>query len=215
MGPDQRFQYVHPCYPPRSTSRHANLAVIFWVKSYNVTGKPLVFSVAEINIIPLGVGRHPSLPLLVFFLLPTDFVDQPPDHLLYAHQLVDLRQPAQVPALAGHALCQLHGHYFPDRARCHSRPPHPHRLPLGPVLPHVARRHLCRHHLDVGQRGQPRRPGEAGLHFGHGTFCPPFGRFFFFSFFFPPYDRSAAAPWCLPFCPPLFGWNISNACTLR
>jgi ACS family pantothenate transporter-like MFS transporter len=30
--------------------------VIFWVKSYNVKGKPLVFSVPEINIIPLGVS---------------------------------------------------------------------------------------------------------------------------------------------------------------
>jgi len=34
-------------YPP---------TVIFWVKSYNVKGKPLVFSVPEINIIPLGVS---------------------------------------------------------------------------------------------------------------------------------------------------------------
>lgn len=31
--------------------------MIFWVKSYNVPGKPAVFSVAEINIIPLGVSR--------------------------------------------------------------------------------------------------------------------------------------------------------------
>ncbi|KAF0329596.1 major facilitator superfamily transporter [Colletotrichum asianum] len=31
-------------------------SMIFWVKSYNVTGKPPVFSVAEINIIPLGVN---------------------------------------------------------------------------------------------------------------------------------------------------------------
>lgn len=30
--------------------------MIFWVKSYNVKGKPLVFSVPEINIIPLGVS---------------------------------------------------------------------------------------------------------------------------------------------------------------
>ncbi|KAK1961538.1 major facilitator superfamily transporter, partial [Colletotrichum sublineola] len=30
--------------------------VIFWVKSYNVAGKPAVFSVAEINIIPLGIN---------------------------------------------------------------------------------------------------------------------------------------------------------------
>jgi hypothetical protein len=32
------------------------VAVIFWVKSYNVKGEPAVFSVAEINIIPLGVS---------------------------------------------------------------------------------------------------------------------------------------------------------------
>ncbi|KAI8297864.1 putative transporter SEO1 [Colletotrichum sp. SAR11_240] len=31
-------------------------SMIFWVKSYNVTGKPPVFSVAEINIIPLGIN---------------------------------------------------------------------------------------------------------------------------------------------------------------
>ncbi|CAK7223969.1 hypothetical protein SBRCBS47491_005388 [Sporothrix bragantina] len=31
-------------------------SMIFWVKSYNVTGKPAVFSVAEINIIPLGIN---------------------------------------------------------------------------------------------------------------------------------------------------------------
>ncbi|KAJ0114074.1 major facilitator superfamily transporter [Diaporthe amygdali] len=30
--------------------------LIFWVKSYNVPGKPAVFSVAEINIIPLGIN---------------------------------------------------------------------------------------------------------------------------------------------------------------
>ncbi|KAI0129894.1 major facilitator superfamily transporter [Xylariales sp. AK1849] len=30
--------------------------LIFWVKSYNVTGQPAVFSVAEINIIPLGIN---------------------------------------------------------------------------------------------------------------------------------------------------------------
>lgn len=34
----------------------ADNAVIFWVKSYNVTGQPKVFSVAAINIIPLGVS---------------------------------------------------------------------------------------------------------------------------------------------------------------
>ncbi|KAK1527856.1 major facilitator superfamily transporter [Colletotrichum paranaense] len=31
-------------------------SMIFWVKSYNVTGKPPRFSVAEINIIPLGIN---------------------------------------------------------------------------------------------------------------------------------------------------------------
>ncbi|KAL2273610.1 hypothetical protein FJTKL_04206 [Diaporthe vaccinii] len=31
-------------------------SMIFWVKSYNVPGKPTVFSVAEINIIPLGIN---------------------------------------------------------------------------------------------------------------------------------------------------------------
>ncbi|KAJ5014692.1 Core trichothecene cluster (CTC) protein 14 [Colletotrichum sp. SAR 10_99] len=31
-------------------------SMIFWVKSYNVSGKPPVFSVAEINIIPLGIN---------------------------------------------------------------------------------------------------------------------------------------------------------------
>ncbi|POS75534.1 major facilitator superfamily transporter [Diaporthe helianthi] len=31
-------------------------SMIFWVKSYNVPGKPAVFSVAEINIIPLGIN---------------------------------------------------------------------------------------------------------------------------------------------------------------
>ncbi|WVW84388.1 hypothetical protein I302_106422 [Kwoniella bestiolae CBS 10118] len=31
-------------------------SMIFWVKSYNVKGKPNVFSVAEINIIPLGIN---------------------------------------------------------------------------------------------------------------------------------------------------------------
>jgi ACS family pantothenate transporter-like MFS transporter len=31
-------------------------SMIFWVKSYNVKGQPPVFSVAAINIIPLGVG---------------------------------------------------------------------------------------------------------------------------------------------------------------
>ncbi|WVR06182.1 hypothetical protein IAU60_003212 [Kwoniella sp. DSM 27419] len=31
-------------------------SMIFWVKSYNVKGKPPVFSVAEINIIPLGIN---------------------------------------------------------------------------------------------------------------------------------------------------------------
>lgn len=30
--------------------------VIFWVKSYNVKGKPPRFSVPEINIIPLGIN---------------------------------------------------------------------------------------------------------------------------------------------------------------
>lgn len=34
------------------------MAVIFWVKSYNVKGKPMVFSVPEINIIPLGVSSN-------------------------------------------------------------------------------------------------------------------------------------------------------------
>jgi ACS family pantothenate transporter-like MFS transporter len=40
--------------------------VIFWVKSYNVTGKKPVFSVADINIIPLGV----CLPLLLVLFSP-------------------------------------------------------------------------------------------------------------------------------------------------
>ncbi|OLN86541.1 Pantothenate transporter liz1-like protein 11 [Colletotrichum chlorophyti] len=31
-------------------------SMIFWVKSYNVPGQPAVFSVAEINIIPLGIN---------------------------------------------------------------------------------------------------------------------------------------------------------------
>nr|XP_036587218.1 major facilitator superfamily transporter [Colletotrichum truncatum]KAF6797949.1 major facilitator superfamily transporter [Colletotrichum truncatum] len=31
-------------------------SMIFWVKSYNLPGKPAVFSVAEINIIPLGIN---------------------------------------------------------------------------------------------------------------------------------------------------------------
>ncbi|KAH8195425.1 hypothetical protein TruAng_010405 [Truncatella angustata] len=31
-------------------------SMIFWVKSYNVTGQPAVFSVAAINIIPLGIN---------------------------------------------------------------------------------------------------------------------------------------------------------------
>ncbi|RVX74129.1 hypothetical protein B0A52_01961 [Exophiala mesophila] len=31
-------------------------SMIFWVKSYNVKGQPLVFSVPEINIIPLGIN---------------------------------------------------------------------------------------------------------------------------------------------------------------
>ena len=34
------------------------VAVIFWVKSYNEKNKPPVFSVAQINIIPLGVGTR-------------------------------------------------------------------------------------------------------------------------------------------------------------
>ncbi|WVQ72933.1 hypothetical protein IAR50_002495 [Cryptococcus sp. DSM 104548] len=34
----------------------AGSSMIFWVKSYNVTGQPKVFSVAEINIIPLGIN---------------------------------------------------------------------------------------------------------------------------------------------------------------
>ncbi|TYJ52061.1 hypothetical protein B9479_007338 [Cryptococcus floricola] len=34
----------------------AGSSMIFWIKSYNVTGKPKVFSVAEINIIPLGIN---------------------------------------------------------------------------------------------------------------------------------------------------------------
>ncbi|AAW43354.2 pantothenate transporter, putative [Cryptococcus deneoformans JEC21] len=33
----------------------AGSSMIFWVKSYNVSGQPAVFSVAEINIIPLGI----------------------------------------------------------------------------------------------------------------------------------------------------------------
>ncbi|KAH8892913.1 major facilitator superfamily transporter [Thozetella sp. PMI_491] len=37
------------------TTWHVYL-LIFWVKSYNVTGKPPVFSIAEINIIPLGIN---------------------------------------------------------------------------------------------------------------------------------------------------------------
>ncbi|KXH34014.1 major facilitator superfamily transporter [Colletotrichum simmondsii] len=37
------------------TTWHVYL-LIFWVKSYNVTGKPPRFSVAEINIIPLGIN---------------------------------------------------------------------------------------------------------------------------------------------------------------
>lgn len=38
--------------------RELTAAVIFWVKSYNVKGQPAVFSVPEINIIPLGVSHH-------------------------------------------------------------------------------------------------------------------------------------------------------------
>lgn len=30
--------------------------MIFWVKSYNVKGKPAVFSVADVNLIPLGIN---------------------------------------------------------------------------------------------------------------------------------------------------------------
>ncbi|GJC96406.1 major facilitator superfamily transporter [Colletotrichum higginsianum] len=37
------------------TTWHVYL-LIFWVKSYNTPGKPAVFSVAEINIIPLGIN---------------------------------------------------------------------------------------------------------------------------------------------------------------
>ncbi|KAL1406878.1 hypothetical protein Q8F55_006287 [Vanrija albida] len=37
------------------TTWHAWL-LIFWVKSYNVKGKPPVFSVAQINLIPLGIN---------------------------------------------------------------------------------------------------------------------------------------------------------------
>ncbi|KAH6657273.1 major facilitator superfamily transporter [Truncatella angustata] len=37
------------------TTWHVYL-LIFWVKSYNVTGQPAVFSVAAINIIPLGIN---------------------------------------------------------------------------------------------------------------------------------------------------------------
>lgn len=41
------------------------ILVIFWVRSYNVRGQPAVFSVAEINIIPLGVR-----PPLFFLFCP-------------------------------------------------------------------------------------------------------------------------------------------------
>jgi len=36
------------------------MAVIFWAKSYNVKGQPQVFSIPEINIIPLGVSAISS-----------------------------------------------------------------------------------------------------------------------------------------------------------
>ncbi|KAK1978603.1 major facilitator superfamily transporter [Colletotrichum cereale] len=44
-------------------------SMIFWVKSYNVSGKPAVFSVAEINIIPLGINI-----ITIFFTLVNSWV---------------------------------------------------------------------------------------------------------------------------------------------
>lgn len=69
------------------------MAVIFWVKSYNVKGKPPVFSVAAINIIPLGVSvRHLQR---VDDALNTH-VDQYPHDNLRPYFFMGIRQSAKI-----------------------------------------------------------------------------------------------------------------------
>ena len=114
------------------------MAVIFWAKSYNVKGQPQVFSIPEINIIPLGVSA------ISFSAMPATLrsnisdicftSDQHHHNLHGSPELLDLRQSSSICQMAGYDICQHHGHYLPDCSRCHTSPSPQQRNTLGVVL---------------------------------------------------------------------------------
>ena len=93
--------------------------------------------------------------------------------LLHPDQLMGLRQPARRSKMAGNGLRQRHGHSLPHRPGRNTRAPCKHRDPLGSLLSHRAVRNMRRHNLDMGQRDDPGRPGEAGIYLCIGLSPPP------------------------------------------
>ncbi|KXH54057.1 major facilitator superfamily transporter [Colletotrichum salicis] len=94
-------------------------SMIFWVKSYNVAGKPPRFSVAEINIIPLGLTFWPN------------------QHYFHLHnpgQLLGIGELAWSSSMAWYIVCQRDGHYLPHCTGSHTRAPSKHRNSMGLVL---------------------------------------------------------------------------------
>lgn len=153
--------------------------MIFWVKSYNVAGKPPRFSVAEINIIPLGVSLFPALDLLLKHIVAhtltrsTSFPSLPPLQTrgFQTACLEQLDGPAccspaswrsfslshwrphlciqRTLQLDGHCIVSLSSSTTESIYRC---------LPPPFTRSYRSREHMRWHYMDMGERDESRRP---------------------------------------------------------